>query len=90
MKITLFDKIFRSANGEIVIGQIPNLPITIWFLATILKIFVKTEKINIGLDVLAAVSLFVWAIGELFQGVNYFRRGLGLLVLVWLVASKIQ
>jgi hypothetical protein len=85
----LLNKIFRSANGEIVIGQIPNLPITIWFLATGLKIFVKSEKINIGLDVLAAVSLFVWAIGELFQGVNYFRRGLGLIGLIWLVASRI-
>jgi hypothetical protein len=34
--------------------------------------------------------LFIWAIQELFQGVNYFRRGLGAIVLIWLMVSKIQ
>jgi hypothetical protein len=41
------------------------------------------------LEVLAFGSLFTWAWEELFQGVNYFRRALGLLVLVSLIASKI-
>jgi hypothetical protein len=42
------------------------------------------------LDILASSSLFIWAIQELFQGVNSFRRGLGLIVLISLIASKIQ
>jgi hypothetical protein len=43
-----------------------------------------------GLDVLAFGSLFTWAWEELFQGVNYFRRALGFLVLFGLIVSKIQ
>ncbi|HEY9908282.1 MAG TPA: hypothetical protein V6D18_11845 [Thermosynechococcaceae cyanobacterium] len=33
-------------------------------------------------------SLFTWAWLELFQGVNYFRRSLGLIVLLGAIASK--
>lgn len=90
MNNTLFDKFFRAGNGEIVIGQMPNLPIIIWAVASLLKAVYKTGKINLGLDLLASSSLFIWAIQEVFQGVNYFRRGLGLIVLIGLMASKIQ
>ena len=90
MNNTLFDRLFRDGNGEVVIGQLPNLPIIVWAVASLLKAFYNTGKINLGLDILASGSLFVWAIQELFQGVNYFRRGLGLIVLIGLVASKIQ
>jgi hypothetical protein len=30
MDKTLFDKIFRDSNGNIVIAQAPNLPIIVW------------------------------------------------------------
>jgi hypothetical protein len=42
------------------------------------------------LDILANGSLFTWAWMELFQGVNYFRRGLGLAVFISIIASKIM
>jgi hypothetical protein len=89
MHNTLFDKLFRAGNGEIVIGQLPNLPIIIWAVASLLKAVYQTGRINLGLDILASSSLFIWAIQELFQGVNYFRRSLGLIVLISLIASKI-
>ena len=57
---------------------------------SLLKLIFTTGRINLGLDVIAFGSLFIWAGLELFQGVNYFRRALGLLVLVGLTASKIQ
>jgi hypothetical protein len=87
---TFLDNFFRDSNGEIVIGEPPNPPLIIWFVASLLKLIYKTGQINVGLDIVAAGSLFVWAMLELFQGVNYFRRTLGLIVLVALVASKIQ
>jgi hypothetical protein len=90
MNNTFFDNFFRDSNGEIVIGQLPNLPLIIWVAASLLKLIYKTGQINFGLDILAAGSLFVWAMLELFQGVNYFRRTLGLIVLIALLASKIQ
>ena len=86
---TLFDKVFRDSEGQIVIAQPPNLPLIVWIAASLLKFVVTTGKINLGLELVAFGSLFTWAWEELFQGVNYFRRALGLIVLVGLLASKI-
>jgi len=88
MKNTLFDKIFRDSNGEIVIAQMPNLPIIVWVAASLLKLIFPTGVGNTGLDVLAFGSLFTWAWLELFQGVNYFRRALGLVVFIGIIASR--
>jgi len=90
MENTLFDRTFRDSEGNIVIAQPPNLPLIIWIVASLLKLIVTTGKINLGLDLVAFGTLFTWAWEELFQGVNYFRRALGLIVLVGLIASKIQ
>lgn len=89
MENTLFDRTFRDSNGNIVIAQPPNPPLIVWFVASLSQLFFTTGKINLGLDILAVGSLLVWSLLEIFQGVNYFRRGLGLLVLVGLVISKI-
>ncbi|MCY7383975.1 MAG: hypothetical protein LH628_15595 [Microcoleus sp. CAN_BIN18] len=90
MENTLFDRTFRDSEGNIVIAQPPNLPLIIWIVASLFKLIVTTGKINLGLDLVAFGTLFTWAWEELFQGVNYFRRALGLIVLVGLIASKIQ
>ncbi len=88
MKNTLFDQIFCDSDGNIVLAQMPNLPIIVWIAASLLKLFFTTGKINTGLDALAFGSLFTWAWLELFQGVNYFRRALGLGVLIGVMLSR--
>jgi hypothetical protein len=90
MENNLFNDIFRDQEGKIVLAQMPNLPLIIWIVASLLKIIFTTGKINIGLEALAFGALFTWAWEELFQGVNYFRRTLGLFVLIALIASKLQ
>ena len=90
MENTFFNQVFRDRNGKIVMAQMPNLPIIVWAVASILKIIFSTGRLNIGLELIAFGSLFTWAWEELFQGVNYFRRTLGLIVLVGLITSKIQ
>lgn len=86
---TLLDKIFRDREGKVVLAQIPNLPLIVWIVASLLRLIFTTGKVNIGLEAIAFGSLFTWAWEELFQGVNYFRRALGFLVLIGLIASKI-
>ncbi|MGE5659481.1 MAG: hypothetical protein ACM37W_23045 [Actinomycetota bacterium] len=88
MTNTAFDQTFRDSNGEIVIAQIPNPPLILWMVATLLKFFLPTGNIQTGLDFLAFGSLFTWAWLELFQGVNYFRRGLGFCVLIGVIVLK--
>ncbi|OKH52660.1 hypothetical protein NIES2101_13530 [Calothrix sp. HK-06] len=86
---SLFDKIFRDSNGNIVIAQPPNLPLILWGVASLLKLIFTSSQINVSLDVIAFGAIFTWAWEELFQGVNYFRRALGLIVLVGVVTSRI-
>jgi hypothetical protein len=89
MENTLVDKTFRDSNGNIVLAQKPNLPLIVWIVTSLLALIFTSGKINTVLDVLANGSLFTWAWLELFQGVNYFRRALGLAVLIGIITSKI-
>ena len=90
MKETLFDRLFRDSNGEIVVAQAPNLPIIIWVAATLLKLVVKTGQLKIALDLLAFGSISYWSFLEISQGANYFRRDLGVIVAIALIASLLQ
>jgi hypothetical protein len=89
MNNTLLDQVFRDASGKLVLIQPPNLLIMVWLGSTLLKMVFTMGRINIGFDAVAFGALFAWAWEELFQGVNYFRRGLGLLVLVATIVSRI-
>ena len=88
MENSLFDKTFRDSEGNIVIAQPPNLPLLVGITATVLKLVVTSGNIHTGLDAVAFGSLFTWAWQELFEGVNYFRRVLGLVVLFGVIASR--
>ena len=90
MENTLFNQTFRDSQGQIVIAQMPNLPITIWLTATLLNLIPTNSNIHTGLDAIAFGSLFTWAWLEIFQGVNYFRRVLGLVVLIGAIASRLS
>ncbi|MEG4252816.1 hypothetical protein [Microcoleus sp. Pol10D4] len=90
MESTLFDRTFRDSEGQIVIAQMPNLPLSVGIVASLLTLIVTSGKINLGLQIVGFGSLFTWAWQELFQGVNYFRRALGLIGLVGLIAWKLQ
>jgi hypothetical protein len=90
MERTLFDRTFRDSDGNLVIAQMPNLPLLVWLAATVLKLLFTSGNLYTGLDALAFGSLFTWAWQELFQGVNYFRRTLGFIVLFSALAAKLQ
>lgn len=90
MENTLFDRVFRDSEGKIVIAQPPNLPLIVGIVSSLLKVIFTTNEINLGLELIAFGSFFTWAWEELFQGVNYFRRVLGFIVLVGLIVWKLQ
>ena len=84
-KTTLFDRTFRDSEGKIVIAQMPNLPLLVGLAATLLQFLLPSSKIQTGLELVAFGALFTWAWQELFEGVNYFRRALGLIVLASII-----
>jgi hypothetical protein len=90
MDSSLFDKIFRDSEGNIVIAQPPNLPLIAGITTTALKFLFTYGNLYIAVDAIAFGSLFTWAWLELFDGVNYFRRALGLITLLILIGSKLS
>lgn len=87
---TLFDRTFRDSEGNIVIAQMPNLPLIVGLAATIFQLIIPGGKLQTGADLIAFGALFTWAWQEVFEGANYFRRALGMIVLVGIVALKLS
>jgi len=56
--------------------------------ATSLQLILPNGDLKTGVDLVAFGALFTWAWQEMFEGVNYFRRALGLVVLVGMLALK--
>lgn len=82
---TLFDRIFRDSEGNIVIAQPPNLPVLAGVAAAILQSLLPSGQLQMAAELFAFGALFTWAWQELFDGVNYFRRTLGLIGLAALM-----
>ncbi len=86
---TGFDRIFRDRNGQIVIGQPPNLPLGVALTATILAAILPESTLQTAVDLVGFGAWFTWAWQELFEGVNYFRRALGLVTLIGILALRL-
>ena len=85
---TFIDKCFKDKNGHWAIVSKPNLPLAVWFVAML------ASKLFNGLpgqlaSTIAFGALFTWAWLELFSGVNYFRRALGLVILVAVIWNRL-
>ena len=87
---TLLDRTFRDREGKIVIAQMPNLPLLVGLAATSLQLILPSSDLKTAIDLVAFGALFTWAWQEIFKGVNYFRRALGLVVLVGILALKLR
>jgi hypothetical protein len=76
--------LFKDDDNKLAIWQMPNVLLSSW-IATKLLGFIVTGRFKSGLDLLGMAVLFAWAYSELNTGVNYFRKVLGLVVLVPIV-----
>jgi hypothetical protein len=71
------------------IAQFPNPPLLLAFAGWGLAAVAQGAAHDIGRAVLI-VGLGVWALEEAISGVNWFRRLLGLGVVVWIVAGLVS
>jgi hypothetical protein len=73
------DWMFRSREtGKITIAQFPNIPLWVFFGATIVGWIVKPSgTARTALGVVGTAALAVWALDEVVRGVNPWRRLLG-------------
>jgi hypothetical protein len=87
MNNKLFDKFFRNKDGQFIIAQKPNFPIIIWIICLIgSRVF--SGIVSDVFNTIGFVAIIIWSLLELFLGVNYFRRLLGLIVLLFAVIVK--
>ncbi|HEX4774791.1 MAG TPA: hypothetical protein VH234_04710 [Candidatus Saccharimonadales bacterium] len=87
--MNLWDEIWKDKRGHVVIWQTPNPYLIAWAVLTLISLFFNGHTADIFSGA-ADVALIVWASLELFKGVNYFRRALGLVVLVAAIMSLIK
>jgi hypothetical protein len=78
--------LFRNRRtGEITVMQRPNVPLSIFFGASVLTWIVRPHgTLLTGFSLVTNVALTYWGADELFRGVNPFRRALGVLVLLYI------
>lgn len=86
---TWWDKFWKDKHGKVVLWQNPNLPLWSWLAATVLTHLLPYGRLNFLAALVAFGSIFTWAYLEIRHGVNYFRRSVGLVVLTWILASRL-
>ncbi len=79
---------FKDNEGKIVIGQSPNIPITVWLLLTVASMLTAGD-LSDSLAILSRMVLFAWSYLELTRGESSFRRVIGVSVLFYLVISTL-
>ncbi len=73
---------FKDSDGKIVIWQRPNIPLIGWLAFAVAAFFIKTAPWQNLFSYLSFGFLFTWAWLEITQGKSYFRRALGVVVLL--------
>ena len=86
---SLWDKTWRDRQGRIVIWQTPNLWLIGWLVLTFISLLFSGRQADI-FSWLGSAALIIWSLLEILKGASYFRRALGLLVLVLSVMSFIH
>jgi hypothetical protein len=84
-----WDKFWRDKEGRLAIWQMPNLWLIGWAALTILSLLIGGRAADIFTWVASAL-LIVWALLEIKSGASYFRRALGLLVLIYAILTLIK
>lgn len=78
---------FKDKKGRTVLWQSPNLLLWGWLVFRVLAWLIPDAYYKNGFGRLSTAILFAWGFLELTKGVNYFRKFVGLVVLVLITLS---
>ncbi|MGB7711915.1 MAG: cation transporter [Microcoleus sp.] len=91
MENTLFDQVFRDSEGKIVLAQMPNLPLIVWILASLLNLFLSGREgdmnirgafLHMAADALVSVGVVLAGIAILLTGWLWFDPVISLAIVV--------
>lgn len=85
-------RFFRNPRtGDLVVAQMPNIPLWIYLAATATRlVFRPGGTFGTLVSIVATASILVWAAAEVARGDSPFRRVLGAVVLVMVVAGLLM
>lgn len=83
-------KFWEDKNGKFVVWQKPNRWLTTWFITMIIGILAPYGWPQKVVGWISLISLIIWAFFEVKNGVNYFRRILGFLILLLLLIVRLR
>ncbi len=86
---SFWDRIWKDRGGKVVIWQTPNVWLITWAMFTCLSLFFTGGAGDVA-SWIASAALVIWSILEVLMGADYFRRALGLAVLLYAVATAIK
>ena len=86
---SLWDRIWRDEDGHLAVWQMPNIWLIAWAVGTTLSL-IFGGMLGDAFFWIASASLVIWSLLEIFRGDSYFRRALGLVVLIYAVASMLK
>lgn len=87
---TIWNNTWKDKHGTVVIFQMPNVWLIAWAALTIVTFFLNRGTLQDAISWIAEASLLIWSLLEITKGVNYFRRALGVLVLIGTIASIVK
>ena len=86
---SIYTALFKDKDGKIVIAQFPNAPLLLWLATILISQFVENQNTLTILSIIGTIALAVWAILEIYSGVNLFRKILGTAVLAYIIVSRL-
>jgi hypothetical protein len=87
--MNLWDKFWKDDRGHYVVWQMPNAYLIAWAVLTIVALATNGRMSDIFAGA-GDVLLFVWSGLEIFKGASFFRRVIGLAVLIYAVLSFLK
>jgi hypothetical protein len=86
-----FDWLFRSReNGRITIVQWPNISLGVFIVCQVIERLTSPAGTVGGIvDWTGRAALAWWSLDEIARGVNPFRRGLGVVILVRVILGVV-
>jgi hypothetical protein len=83
----IMSKLFKTSEGKYVFAQFPNIPLFGWGIFLGLSFLPVEDSIKQSLAILSQMFLFVWAYLEATQGVNLFRKLLGIFFIAYIIIN---
>ena len=86
-KGSIIEQLSRDKHGRVVLWQAPNIPIIVWFVCLVVMWLAPAGNLKLTFSIFSTVALAIWAVLEVVQGASYFRRLLGVMVMLSIAAN---